>query len=208
MNPQNFNSNLEIINWILTSVIEGISPLLSPEAEANKYLNDSSYANNDERVSAVINLYSTGSFCSGFITGLGETWTLPFTIPTSLAASCILQARLAVIIAVIYGHDLKDDKVKTLVALSMIGDSAKEVLKQSGVRLSSKLTTNLIAQIPSQLLMEINKRVGFHLISRTGNNVLISLMKIVPLAGGIVTGSFDAFSCQIVGNTAKNIFKQ
>lgn len=33
-------------------------------------------------------------------------------------------------------------------------------------------------------------------------------MKLVPIVGGVVGGTFDAVACQAVGHMANNIFKE
>lgn len=62
------------------------------------------------------------------------------------------------VIAVIDGHDLKEDRARTLILLSIVGDSAKEILKQAGVKIGHKLTEKVVMQIPGKVLIEINKK--------------------------------------------------
>ena len=205
MNVEN-SQILELTDWIFEQIIEGVVPLSSAQNLADEYLN-SFYKNNDERVNDLINREATKNFASGFLTGFGSLWTLPVTIPTSLAVSYVIQGSLAGAIAVIYGHDLHDKRVKTLIILSIVGDSAKEILKQAGVKVSYSVTEKLISQIPAKLLIKINKIVGFYLISKVGEKALINLIKITPIVGGIFTGTVDAITCQMVGKTAQSLFR-
>jgi ABC-type uncharacterized transport system permease subunit len=80
-------------------------------------------------VDALIRWEAAKNFTSGFLTGLGGVVTLPVTIPSALGASWITQARMCGAIAAVYGHALKEDRVRTLVLLAMIGDSGKEILR-------------------------------------------------------------------------------
>ncbi len=197
----------QLVNWIVDSAIEGVPPLSSASDLAQEYLIDRSYTDSDDRVASLINWETSKNFTTGFVTGLGGLLTLPVAVPSALGASWIIQARMSGAIAIIDGHDLKEDRVRTLVLLSIIGDSAKEVLKQAGVKIGRKLTEKVVMQIPGKVLIEINKKVGFRLLTKAGEKGIINLIRAVPVVGGLVTGGFDAAACRTVGKVAHNIFK-
>ena len=197
----------QLVNWIVDSAIEGVPPLSSASDLAQEYLIDRSYTDSDDRVASLINWETSKNFTTGFVTGLGGLLTLPVAVPSALGASWIIQARMSGAIAIIDGHDLKEDRVRTLVLLSIIGDSAKEVLKQAGVKIGRKLTEKVVMQIPGKVLIEINKKVGFRLLTKAGEKGIINLIRVVPVVGGFVTGGFDAAACRTVGKVAHNIFK-
>ncbi len=111
-------------------------------------------------------------------------------------------------IARIYGHRLDSDRVRTLVLVSLLGDAGKEVLKQAGIKVAQKLGENLIKQIPGKVLIEINKKVGFRLLTKAGERGVVNFMKGVPVLGGVVGGVVDAASCRIVGGTAQSLFRR
>ncbi len=203
----NESKALQLVNWIVDSAIDGVPPLSSASSLAQEYLIDRSYTDNDDRVASLINWETSKNFTTGFVTGLGGLLTLPVAVPAALGASWIIQARMAGAIAIIDGHDLKEDRVRTLVLLSIVGDSVKEVLKQAGVKIGNKLTEKVIMQIPGKVLIEINKKIGFRLLTKAGEKGVINLIKAVPLVGGLVTGGFDAAACRTVGKVAHNLFK-
>ena len=198
---------LRLVNWIIDRAIEGVPPLSSASDLAQEYLIDSSYINNDDRVAALINWESSKNFTTGFITGLGGLLTLPVSVPSALGASWIIQARMSGAIAVIDGHNLKEDRVRTLILLSIVGEAAKEILKQSGVKIGRKLTEKVVMQVPGKVLIEINKKVGFRLLTKAGEKGVINLIKAVPVVGGLVAGGFDVAMCRTVGRVAHDIFK-
>ncbi len=198
---------LSLATWIVNKAVAGMPPLSSAEDLAQEYLIDSSYMTDDDRVAALINWESSKNFTTGFITGLGGLLTLPVAVPSALGASWIIQARMSGAIAIIDGHDLAEDRVRTLVLLSLVGDSAKEILKQAGVKIGRKLTERVVMQMPGKFLIEINKKVGFRLLTKAGEKGVINLIKAVPVVGGLVTGGFDAAMCRVVGKAAHNIFK-
>ena len=198
---------LRLVNWIIDRAIEGVPPLSSASDLAQEYLIDSSYINNDDRVAALVNWESSKNFTTGFITGLGGLLTLPVSVPSALGASWIIQARMSGAIAVIDGHNLKEDRVRTLILLSIVGDAAKEILKQAGVKIGRKLTEKVVMQVPGKVLIEINKKVGFRLLTKAGEKGVINLIKAVPVVGGLVAGGFDVAMCRTVGRVAHDIFK-
>jgi hypothetical protein len=198
----------KLVDYLLSRGISGVRPLSSAQDLATEYLIDQGYASNDERVDSLINWETTKNFTSGFITGLGGVVTLPVSIPAALGASWLIQARMAGAIARIYGHKLMDDRVRTMMLLSLAGDAAKEVVKSTGIKLGYKLTERAIAQIPGRALIEINKLIGFRLLTKAGERGIVNFSKAVPLVGAAVGGGFDAAVCRMVGRTAKGLFRR
>ena len=164
----------KLVGYLLSKGISGVRPLSSAHDLAREYLLDQGYLNNDERVSSLIRWETTKNFTSGFISGLGGVVTLPVAIPAALGASWLIQARMAGAIACIYGHRLTDDRVRTMILLSLAGDAAKEVIKSVGIKFSQKLTERAIAQIPGRALIEINKAIGFRLLTKAGERGLVN----------------------------------
>lgn len=197
----------KLAQWITQQGLNGVPPLSSAHDLALEYQIDQGYENDDERVDSLINWETTKNFTSGFITGLGGVITLPVAIPAAFGASWLIQARMAGAIAQIYGHRLKEDRVRTLVLLSLAGDAGKEVVKNAGIKIGTKLSESVISKIPGKILVEINKRVGFRLLTKAGQTGIINLTKFVPGVGGLVGGIFDAVACRTVGRVAKDLFR-
>ena len=85
-------------------------------------------------------------------------------------------------------------------------DSMKEILKQAGINVGRKLTQKVIQQIPGKVFIEINKKIGFRLMTKAGEKGIVNAMKVVPIVGGVVGGVFDAYTCRLTGSAAKKIF--
>ena len=192
---------------ILDHAVDGVSPMSGASAIARAYADNRSYENDDARVDALIRWEASKNFTSGFLTSMGGMLALPVTVPASLGASWLLQARLSGAIAVLYGHGLDEERVRTLILLSLAGDSAKEIVKSAGVAVGKRVTLAAIERLPGKTLTELNKLVGLRLLTKTGENGAVGLSKAVPFLGGIVGGSFDAAMCVAVGKTGKRIFR-
>ena len=200
------NKALQLMNWITEKAVNGVTPLCSAADLAMEYQIDKSYPDDEERIESLINWETTKNFTSGFITGLGGLITLPISIPTAFGASWIIQARMAAAVARIAGHDISSDRVRTFVMACLVGNACKDVFKEVGIKVGSNLARVAVEKIPGKALIELNKQIGFRLITKAGEKGAVNLMKMVPLAGGIVGGVFDAGACRVVGKQAKRIF--
>ena len=196
----------DLVHSILDQALEGNGPLPSASDLANSYRRKS-YPNDAERVQALIRWTVAKNAGTGFVTGLGGVLTLPVAIPASLAGSLVIQARMVAAIAEIYGHDSKDDQVRTAILLCMLGNAMEDVAKQAGVRLGGKVAIVGLEKIPGKVLIEINKRVGFRLLTKFGEKGVVNLAKLVPLAGGVIGGTFDGATCYMVGQAADAAFR-
>ena len=198
----------KLVTYLLEKGLGGAGPLSSAEDLATEYMIDQGYVDHDERVDSLINWETSKNFTTGFLTGLGGVITLPVAIPSALGASWLIQARMVGAIARIYGHLLSSDRVRTMVLLALAGDVAKDAMKDLGIKFGTKLTQRAINQIPGRALVEINKRIGFRLLTKAGQTGVVNFSKIVPVVGGVVGGTFDAVVCRKVGRTAKQLFRR
>ena len=171
---------LQVANWLTEKAVGGVGPLSSAEDLALEYLNDSNYEDNDKRVDSLINWETSKNFSTGF----------------------------AAAIAKIYGHDLNEERVKTLILCVIIGQDIKEVCKQAGIKIGTKLTYVAIRKLPGEVLKRINQAVGFRLLTKAGEKGIINLTKLVPVVGGVVGGTFDAVTCRITAKAAREAFRQ
>ena len=196
----------DMASWILNHALGGIGKLSSASDLADEYRR-MPYPNDAERVQAVIRSAVAKNAATGFVTGLGGMLTLPVAIPTSLAASLAIQARMVAAIAEIYGHDSGDDQVQTAILLCMVGTAMEDVVKQAGVTLGGKAAIEALKKVPGKVLIDINRRIGFRLVTKFGEKGVVTLAKLVPLVGGAVGGAFDGATCYVVGQAADRAFR-
>ena len=131
---------------------------------------------------------------------------MPVTVPINVAGVLFVQIRMIAAIAYIGGHDLNDDRIKSLVYLCLVGNTAREVIQETGIVVAKNLTRNVIKAIPAKSLFAINKKVGFRLLTKFGEKGAMNLGKMVPLAGGFVGFAVDAVTTKMVGKVSKDIF--
>ncbi|MDJ0725710.1 MAG: EcsC family protein [Prochloraceae cyanobacterium] len=196
----------EFLDAIVNTGIQGFGVLPSAEKVAEIHAENS--PNTEAAIDSVIAWRSGYASITGFLTGLGSVVTLPISIPASLLSCYALGANTAGAIAVLRGYELKEDAVRTFILLSILGEAGVEVLiKTVGANASTKIAKNIIAQIPSKVLLEINRKVGIKLLSKTSEKSIINLTKIVPLVGGAFGAGMDSFYVNACGQTAKVLFK-
>ncbi|NNP74136.1 EcsC family protein [Acinetobacter defluvii] len=195
---------MDVLNWSYEKAVNGVAGLDSAYDLANDYMktNDSLY----NQVNSLIRWQNTKAGTSGFLTGLGGIITLPIAIPANVASVIYVQIRMIAAIAHMGGHNLNDDRVKSLVFVCLTGNAAKDILKDIGIVVGKKIAQNSIKNISGKTITAINQKVGFRLLTKFGEKGVINLGKAVPLLGGIIGASFDSVTTNTVGNIARDTF--
>jgi hypothetical protein len=207
MNPL-WEKGQELFNSVVDRGIEGLPPLVSSWELAVKYMADKRFANDDERVEALIRRESRKNALSTAVTNLGGVMTLPFAIPANAYASFAYQARLAAAVALVYGHDIRSNKVRVLAGLSMAGRRAVDILKGLGVRFTVMLLERSAAQLSEKVLADVGASVGVKMLAQGGGQLPGILMKSVPVASAVVCGAIDWRYCLAVGRVSRDIFRR
>lgn len=195
---------MQVLEWSYEKAVQGLPGMESAEELAKGYLEK--YDTVDQAIDKFINWQCAKCATSGFITGLGGLLTLPVAIPANISSVIFVQIRMIAAIAYMRGYNLKDDQVKTLVFVALTGQAATGVLKQAGIKIGSKLSTNFINKMSGQVIKQINKKVGFRLLTKFGKTGVINLGKMVPIVGGVIGGTVDTIETLTIGKTAKEIF--
>lgn len=182
----------QTLDWAYLKALNGFAGTDSAIALGENYLKGKGKLS--DQVDSLIRWQTAKAATSGFVTGTGGIVTMPLTVPANIASVLYLQIRMITAIAYMGGHDVTDDKVRSLVYISLVGNGAKELMKEVGVRATEKLLTKTLESVSVKLATKI------------GEKGVASLGKAVPFVGGIVGGSFDWASTRVVGKVAKHIF--
>lgn len=195
---------MQALDWSYDKAINGLPTMESAEELAKSYL--SKCKSVDEAIDKFISWQQAKCATSGFITGLGGIITFPIAIPVNISSVLYIQIRMITTIAYMRGYNLHDDQVKTLVYASLTGQSVADILKPAGIKIGMNMTKVFIKEIPRHTLTQINKRVGFKLVTKFGEKGVINLGKCIPLVGGVIGGTVDALGTFTIGKTAKKVF--
>ncbi|WP_051759382.1 EcsC family protein [Herbidospora cretacea] len=194
----------ELSDKIFNLGVDGRGPWKGSIEVAEEHL--TKHGDVEQAIQRLIATHARLTSGTGFLTGLGGLLTLPVALPADFAALWITQARLAGAIAHLRGYDLRSEEVRSVVLISLIGSSATEVLSQAGVQIGTKSAISAIKQVPGRVLIQINKTVGFRLITKAGTKGVVNLTKLAPIVGGVIGGGINLTSTRAVGAWAKKNF--
>ena len=195
---------MDALDWTYDKAVNGVVGLDSAQEMASSYLDGDGTLH--EKANSLIRWQISKAGTSGFLTGLGGSLFMPVTIPANITSVMYVQIRMIAAIAHMGGNDLKNDKVKSLVYACLAGNAAKDILKDIGIVVGSKLTTQAIKGISGKTIVAINQKVGFRLLTKFGEKGAVNLGKAVPLVGGFIGGTFDSITTNTIGNIARNTF--
>ena len=202
---ENHSFMMQLLDKTYDAAVSGSIPGAdSAEDLARDYQND--YDEPLKAAEALVRWQNVKAGTSGFVTGLGGLITIPVALPANITSVIYVQIRMIAAIAKIGGYDLHDDRVKTLVFVCLAGNSAKDVLKNAGISVATAAAKGLIKQIPKTVIGQINKAVGFRLITKFGTKGAVNLGKAVPFIGGVLGAAMDAAATNAIGNVAIKTF--
>lgn len=196
-----------LLDSIYRYVMAGVPTVSEPVEElAGSYL--AHYPNDRKKaIEKFVTNQKLKCSSTGFVTGLGGLLTLPLTLPADLVSSLYMELRMIAGIAYIQGYDLKDDAVKTAMYLCLVGNAAGDVVKQVGIKLSGQYALKkLLPKLSREVIVKINKAVGFRLVTKAGSKGLINLTKMVPVIGGVVGAAFNWCEVAFYAKVAKRMF--
>ena len=196
---------MNLLDSLYSKSIQGIPLISSPiEKMADDYLQHN--ASVEDAAKDMINKQVIKCTTSGFITNLGGVITLPVTIPANVGSVMYVQMRMIACAAYMAGYDVHTDQVQTLVYACLAGVSVMEVAKKAGIKIGQTGLENLIDKIPGKVLIAINHKVGFRMLTKFGETGAINLGKAIPVVGGVIGGGFDFIDTKFIGNRAYNQF--
>ena len=196
---------LNTLDAIYEKVLRGMPPKReSAVAMAERYLRK--YDSVDDAAVELINDHIGKCTATGFVLGLGGLVTMPVTIPANLAGVLYFQLRMIAGVAYMGGYDVYSPQVRMLSYVCLAGISIQSVLKNTGVKIGTRITKTVVAKIPSKLTATINRSVGYRLFTKFGSRGAVSVGKAVPVVGGIVSGSLDFVETRLIAERAYNMF--
>lgn len=196
---------LNILDSLYDKALTGV-PKISESVDeiADDYL--SKNATPEEAAKSLIKYQIAKCGTSGFITGLGGLITLPVSLPANLTSVLYIQLRMVAAIAKIGGYDIRSDQVQTMAYACLTGSAMTDILKGTGIKFGQKFATASIKKIPGAVLTKINQKVGFRFLTKFGEKGVVNLVRVVPVAGGIIGGAVDVGSTRVIGRNACRLF--
>lgn len=196
---------MKLLEKLYDNAIQGLPKVSPPISQlADDYLSK----NPDPEVAAksFINYQIAKCTTSGFVTGLGGLITLSVAIPANISSVLYVQMRMIACLAYMGGYDTNSDQVQTLVYACLAGISLDQVVKQVGIKVGVKFANAMVKKIPGTVLVKINQKVGFRLLTKFGTKGIINIGKAIPIVGGVISGGFDSAETKIIADRAYKMF--
>lgn len=196
---------LEILDKCYSLAIKGLPTEDSATVLGEEYLRKYNY-NKTLATEKLVSFQIAKCATTGFVTSLGGLLTLPVAVSADVAGTIYIQLRMIASIAVIGGYNPNDDEVKTLAYMCLVGMSATDIIKITGIKFGEKVTLSLLRKLPSTMLFKINSMVGLKLITKFGTKGVINLCKAIPVISGVIGGGIDAIGTKTIADKAINCF--
>lgn len=183
----------QYVRAVLDKSIDGVGPLRSASASADSKLVDA-HGDVELAISKLTRLHVSLAGAQGFVTNLGGVAALAVAMPANVVGVTLVQCHLVAGIAHLRGYDLDDPRVRNAILVCMLGeDSARGLVKAKTIP-ASPLGIATAAEHDPALDEQISREVTTELIARTAGRRAVTLVgRRVPLLGGVVGGSSDAF---------------
>lgn len=194
----------EALDWAYDQAIQGIPFTQSATELAEDYVRRGGTI--EHNADSLIRWQVTKCATTGFLTGLGGLLMLPVQLPANITVNFYVQLRMVAAIAHMGGYDVKSDHVRSLCYVCLTGSAASDALKEFGIKLGAKMTEQMLKKLSGEVIVKINQKVGFRLLTKFGEKGIVNLVKLVPILGGFIGAAFDGPATYIIGKTAKTVF--
>ena len=186
----------------LKRAINGVGPLPGAAAAADKQLKEQR-GNVDAAVHEVIENHVRYAGAQGFVTNLGGLVTATVAIPANITGLALIQCRMVAGIAHVRGYDLADPRVRNAVLISLLGEeSVNRLVKRKKLPAPPMALATAPAYDPD-IERLITAEVASELITRVaGKRLATTIGRRVPIVGGLVGLTADAFATWQIGHYA------
>ncbi len=194
--------NSHFVHVALSRAIHGVGPLPPAAAAAEEQLREQR-GDLDRAVHEVIENHVRYAGAQGFLTNIGGLATAALTIPANITGLALIQCRLVAGIAHLRGYDLADPRVHNAVLACILGeDTVKALVKKRRIPAPPMAIATAPAHDP-HLDKVMAAEVTSELLTKVaGKRMATTIGRRVPVVGGVVGASADAFVTWQVGRYA------
>lgn len=173
----------------------GLGPFHSPERLVGQLRKDKPNLSTEEQVERLVSWHCAQGAAQGAVSGVGGIVVLPVTLPLSLLAGGVIQARLAYAVALVYGHDLDAPRTREQVAACLLGAG------RSSATAAGVASPRVISQAVRKRL---SRRVGAAVLTKVGGE---GAARLLPVFGAATAGAVDYAFTRGVAKRAVAAFK-
>ena len=186
----------------LARAINGVGPLPPAADAADKQLAEQ-HGDVERAVHEVIENHVRYAGGQGFVTNLGGLVTAALAIPVNISGLALIQCRLVAGIAHLRGYDLDDPRVHNAILACILGeDTVNKLVKKKKLPAPPMAIATAPAHDPN-LDKVMAAEVTSELITKVaGKRVVTTVGRRVPVVGGVVGASADAYATWQIGRYA------
>jgi uncharacterized protein (DUF697 family) len=194
--------NSSFVHQTVHRAIHGIGPLPPAAAAAAKQLAEQD-GDVEKAIHELIENHTSMAAAQGFVANLGGIATAAATIPLNITGLALLQCRMVAAIAHLRGYSLSDPRVRNAILLTILGsDTVKGLVKQRKIPGSPMVIATAPTHDPG-LDKIVAAEVTSAVVGRVvGKRAAGTVLRRVPVAGGVWGGSADAYATWQVGKYA------
>ena len=186
----------------LRRAITGVGPF-PPAAKAADAQLAEQHGDVEKAVHEVIENHVRYAGAEGFVTNVGGLVTAALMIPANVTGLALIQCREVAGIAHLRGYDLEDPRVRNAVLACMLGEDAVKTLVRKkklpstpmGIATAPAHDPHLDSVIANEVTSELLTKVA-------GKRIATSVARKVPVVGGLVGASVDAYATWQIGRYA------
>lgn len=204
-NEQSVNRYVAFVQGVLEKGMTGAGPFKSAEQVAEEALKHSK-DDREKAIKRIIKNHTTTVSATGFVTGIGGFSTMVVGVPADVTAFYVNATRMVAAVALLRDYDIHSEEVRTAITISLIGAFGTENLAKAGINIANKAAIAALKKVPGRVVININKKVGFRLLTKFGEKGAINLVKVVPFIGGGVGAGVNAVSMRAIAGYALSNF--
>ncbi|MGV1008771.1 MAG: hypothetical protein ACOYBY_09205 [Dermatophilaceae bacterium] len=196
---------VRVVAKILDIGIDGAGPFESSRHVAERARASTSSA--DAAVDHIVRAHLGVGAAGGFVTGIGGFLTMPLALPANVAEFYLTATRMVAAIACVRGYDVREERIRAAVLLTIVGAEAEDLLQKAGVPGAGGRVTGLVTRrLPGPVLMIVNKALGFRVVNRLLRTGLLHAGRMVPLVGGALSAGLDTYLLKRIADQARAEF--
>lgn len=194
-----------VLRQLLDAAINGVGKVPGAKATAANALVRAGSV--EPAIDALVSTHVRMATAQGVITNLGGLWTAPLLLPANIAGLTIVQIRLVAAIAHLRGYDVDEPRVRTAMALCLLGETGvKNLIERNeipttpmAIATAPVFDASLDRLVAEKVFGDVSGRLG-------GRQAVVLLARRIPVLGGGVSGAMDGWFTTSVGSYARAQF--
>lgn len=190
---------------IMDFAIDGFSKFPSAKQLAGKTLLKKKDV--AKAVDSIVRSHVAVAGSQGLLANIGGIVSAVVGVPANIAGLVFTQTRMAACIAHLHGYDVEDPRVRTAIAMCLLGERELDRQITGGLLPTSPAAVATSPVYDVRLHSVVTSRVLSSVIQdATGKSVADILGRRIPIVGGAVSGASDLYDTYRVAHTVKKHF--